>query len=209
MKSYGPRPLIRITTEQTIVSRQIDIINEAFQFNEIILVCGEEAERVMNNTPNTIIKVHNENFESTNVVRSLALGLRACTTNRVLIMYGDLLFNYETLVNARFEESCLFIDEANLFSKDSAGCTFNESNIAEHMLYELPHKWVQIAFFTHKELDLLRSVVWNREKDKLFGFEAINEVINRNGILKYQSPKNMRIIDIDSSKDLQNIKSVL
>ena len=42
MKSYGPKCLIDLTPNQTILDRQLEIINNTFKRTEIILVCGFE-----------------------------------------------------------------------------------------------------------------------------------------------------------------------
>lgn len=209
MKSHGPRPLVRITHELNLITHQLNVIKEALPNPEIILVCGHDGDRVMNNTPTDIIKVHNEFYETNNVVRSIGLGLRASTCDRALLIYGDLVFNYETLTNAKFDESSIFIDKSGLCSEDGVGCTFDDNDVAEQIMYDIPNKWAQIAYLTGRELYLLKTIAWNREKDRWFGFEALNEIIEKKGILKYQSPKNMKITDIDSSKDLLNIKSIL
>ena len=209
MKSYGPRSLIKVTPEMNLVTHQINTIKESMRDTEIILVCGHEADKVMNNTPNDIVKIHNEFYDTTNISRSMALGLRAATTDRILFVYGDLMFNQETLANADFEESSVWIDKFGLFEKDEVGCTLNENDSIEYMLYDLPNKWAQILYLANKELTLFRNIVWNREKDKLFGFEIINEIIDKNGTFIKESPKNMKIKDIDSSKDLQHISTIL
>lgn len=209
MKSHGPRPLLRITNELNLITHQLNVIREAVPLNEIVLVCGHQAEKVMNNTPNDIVKIHNENYETTNVLRSIGLGLRACTTDRILIIYGDLLFNQEALSNAQLEESSVFIDRYGLLNSDSVGCTYDENLVVEQLLYDLPNKWAQIMFVTNRELSLLKNIAWDRDKDRLFGFEAVNEIINKNGRFVAQSPKNMKIVDIDSSKDLAYIKEII
>lgn len=211
MKSHGPRPLIRICNEKNLLNHQIEIINQALPNNEIILVAGYEADKVMNNCPPGIIRIQNENYDTTNVVRSMSLGLRAATTDRVLFIYGDLVFNLETLDNAKLEESCIFVepDNTNLFSADGVGCTLDKDSKVEYMLYDLEHKWVEIMFLTDKELSMFKNAIWNREKDKLFGFEPINSIIHKGASIKGHSPKNMKVIDIDSVKDLNNIKNVL
>ena len=103
MRSYGPKPLIRINQEKTIVQNQIEIIKNNFVNPEIILVCGFEADKVMKNTPTDIIKIENESYEKTNVLRSIGMGLRAATSERVLIVYGDLVFNDEAIKNLKLE----------------------------------------------------------------------------------------------------------
>ena len=73
MRSYGPKSLIKITPEKNIVENQIEIINDNFTNHEIILVCGFEADKLMNNTPKNLIKIENENnqlsFSECNVIK--------------------------------------------------------------------------------------------------------------------------------------------
>jgi len=139
----------------------------------------------------------------------LSLGLRAATSDNVLVVYGDLVFNRDTLLNAEFNQSTVLIDDSQMFSKDAVGCTINADNNVEQFLYDLPNKWAQIAYLQGKELSLLKQAAWNRDKDRLFGFEILNEVVLKHGVIKSESPKNMKIIDIDCSKDLTHIKKVL
>ena len=93
MRSYGPKALISLNLDQNIIQRQIEIIKNNFTNYEIILVVGFEAEKLMRNTPEFLVKVENESYERNNVVRSIGMGLRATTTDKVLIIYGDLVFN--------------------------------------------------------------------------------------------------------------------
>jgi len=209
MKSHGPRSLIKVADDTNLIKYQSDTIVSAIPNNEIILVCGCEADRVMNHAPASIICVENERFDSTNIVRSMAIGLRAATSDKILFIYGDLIFNHDTLKNAKFEESSVFIDKEDFFDKSGVGCTINEKNNVEHMLYGLPNLWAQMVFLTGRELSIFKNIVWNREKEKLFGFEVLNELIDRRGTLKAQSPKNMKVADIDCTKDLLNIKKIL
>ena len=59
MKAYGPKPLIKIGN-QSIISRQIEILKSCFYCPEIVVVSGYESCKVMNNLPRNIVKVENE-----------------------------------------------------------------------------------------------------------------------------------------------------
>lgn len=209
MRSFGPRPLLKITPEKNLLEHQIDIIQQRFSSSSIVLVCGHEAEKVMGAAPRDIIKVENEKYTENNIVRSLSIGLRCCSADKVVFIYGDLLFNAETFMNAKLDRSTLILDTAKLFSNDSVGCTFDTNGIAEQVLYELPNKWAQIAMFTGKELELLKGIVWNRTRDRWFGWEAVNAVINKGGKLYCEKVEGMKAMDIDCSKDLKNIGLVI
>ena len=206
MKTYGPKALIEINN-QTIIQNQLKIINDTFPHCRIILVCGFQAEKLMNNTPNNIIKVENSSYEESNVVRSIGVGLRATITDNVVIIYGDLIFNKAAL-NIRFDESSLITDQSSSMSQEEVGCIVNEG-IVESMCYDLPLKWGQIMYLNGKELRLMKEYCYNKNNSKMFGFEAINYVIGLGGKFKVATPSNAYIIDIDTSKDIEKAKELL
>jgi choline kinase len=206
MKTYGPKTLISINGT-TIIDNQLRIINRIFRNYRVVLVCGFQAEKLMNSTPEEIIKVENPNFEDTNVVRSIGVGLRATVSQHVLIVYGDLVFNNNAL-NAKFDESCLILDQSQSMSNEEVGCITN-NNIVESLCYDLPQKWGQIVYLQGKELTLMKQYCYNRVFGKTFGFEAINEVINMGGVFKSIAPKNSYIIDVDTSKDIEKARNLL
>jgi len=203
MRSYGPKPLLKLTSTLDIITNQLNIINNVFTNKEIILVAGFEAVKVFNRTDNYIIKIENERYETTNVVRSLGMGLRAATTDNVVIIHGDLVFNQAFLNQCVFgEHSTMVIDRPDgCMSDEEVGCTIFNSKI-EHFCYNLKPKWTQVAFFTKKELKLLQNIAWNKEKERLFHFEALNEIINRGGKFQPLQITTGNVVDVDSSKDL-------
>lgn len=200
MKSYGPKPLLKIKNK-SLISRQIDILKNSFHNPEIILVCGFEANNVMDNTPKSIIKIENENYDSTNVSRSIAMGLRASTRDKVLVVYGDLVFNKETFNDVNLEATSLFIDKSGLMTKDEVGCNISSEKV-QYLIPDIENKWAQIVYLKGKELDIFTSCVYDRGNDNKFGFEIINKCIELGARFETLSPKNMKVTDVDTSKDL-------
>ncbi len=207
MKSYGPKPLIKIG-DQSLIRRQIEILKDCFYSPEIVLVSGHESCKVMNSTPNNIIKIENENYEKTNVSRSIALGLRACTRDKVLVVYGDLLFNKDTFKNVSLKSSCLFIDKSGYMTKDEVGCNISNKKI-QYLIPDIENKWAQIMYLKGRELQLFSKNVYNRDNDTKFGFEILNKCIEAGANFDTLSPNNMRVTDIDTSKDLLIAKKIL
>jgi len=162
----------------------------------------------MNNTPKNLIKIENENYENTNVVRSIGLGLRAATSENVLVIYGDLVFNEETIKNLKPQCSSLIIDNSSTMKDDEVGCNIS-NNYVEQMLPDIENKWAQIAFLIGDELEMFKKICWNRDKSHYFGFEAMNEIIEKGGKFKSLSPQGMKITDVDSSKDLATAREIL
>lgn len=205
MKSYGPKPLLHIN-DKSLIDHQLDVIGQKIRVPyEVILVAGYEASRVFKNTPHNIIKVENEFYQETNVVRSIGLGLHACTTENVLLIYGDLVFNPQTL-DVQFDHSWLLTN--TYMPENEVGCTTDEGYVV-NLSYDLPIKWSQIGYFTKKEFKLLQNTCHKRENDQFFGFEIINNIISHGGKFLNISPTESKINDMDSSKDLQTINNII
>lgn len=201
MKSYGPKSLIKLNNHLTLLEYQVKLIRKQFENPTIIVVAGHEFQRVMSHSPSDIIYIENERHATTNVVKSIGLGLRATLTNRVLILYGDLICNTAALKVSLNNESLVFIDTSDTMTENEVGCIIN-NNYVEHMLYDLPNKWAQIVYLTGKELALFRELAEHPEYERWYGFEALNHIIANNGKLKAVKPKNIKANDIDTSKDL-------
>ena len=207
MKSYGCKSLLRINGEH-LIDLQLETISKSVKSYDIILVTGFDSERLMYNTPEHIIKIENENYYSTNVARSIAMGMRATKDNEhILIIFGDLLFNTEALENIDLSRSCIVISED--MEESEVGCNISNKDNLEYMMFDLSNKWGHILYLTGKELRLFKKLIYNKQHDKKFCFEIINEVINQGGKFKCIIHDDIRIIDIDTSKDLQKAQELI
>lgn len=201
MKSYGCKSLLTIKNEK-LIDIQIKNIKKTIDKYEIILITGFDSDRLMNQSPPDIIKIENEKYYENNVSRSISMGLRATKENdHVLIIFGDILFNESAIKHINFSESCIIM--SNNMSDNEVGCNINDKKYLEYMMFDLPNKWGHIIYLTSKELSLFKKIIWGKQTDKKFCFEIINEVINQGGKFKCIQDKNIKVIDIDTSKDLQ------
>lgn len=207
MKSYGPKPLIQIKNNTTIIDNQLKLFHRVMPKANIILVAGFEAERLMNSTPNELVKVENEKYVETNVVRSIGMGLRACRQD-VLIVYGDLVFNEHALRAIDYNHSSILVGNEIMGDKE-VGCIVNSRGGVENMMYDLPVKWGQMGFFKGRELKLLKKFCWDSVCSTRFGFEAINHIISNGGKITGCYDKKARVIDIDTNKDLERVGTVI
>lgn len=208
MKSFGSRSLLDIHNE-LLVNYQYRILKEEYPNSDIILVTGFESDKVMNKAHSGFIKIENERYNDTNILRSIAIGLRAAIYENVLIVYGDLIFNNETF-DFPINKSSILYDSYGYMIGSQIGCTILDNNL-ENMFYNLNNKWAQITFLTGRELKLMKQIAYDRGREKLFGFEACNEILNKGGTLDCHSPKNMKIMDVDSYKDIdvEKIKDII
>lgn len=205
MKIYGPKSLVQINDKETILSRQIDLVNKCFKRNEIILVGGFQHEKLVNKISSKVKLIFNKDYEKTNVLHSIGLALNKVSTEKVLIIYGDLVFNQDCILLPFNKESAVVV--SSTMKSDEVGCISNE-DMLENIFYKLPNKWAQIAFFTGLELTLLKELAKNPANNMWFGFEAINDIITSGGTFKTFCPENARAVDIDSSYDLKLMESI-
>jgi len=209
MKSRGPKPLIKINPNTSILQNQVLNIQDTFSNHQIVLVCGFEADKVMNESPDDLIKIENVFYEDTNVAKSIGIALRAISSaERVLIIYGDLVFDEKALQVLDYSCSSIFT-VGNFIGEEEVGCVVNKQGNLEHMMYDLPDKWSQISYFEGTELNFLKQIVWNKSNSRLFGFEVINKIIEKGGKFKCEYNKNIKVIDVDTSKDIQKARQII
>lgn len=204
MKMYGPKSLVKLDNNHTILSRQIALIQKCFRHNEIIVVGGFQYDKLEKKT-NGAKLVFNGNFETTNVLDSILTGIAAATSDKVLVIYGDLVFNEQCLNLPFYKESAIVV--CDTMKEEEVGCIYHH-NVLENVFYRLPNKWAQITFFTGRELQLLKNLNHVPNANMWFGFEAINYIINHGGVFNILKPENGYAVDIDTSSDLKQIAKI-
>ena len=211
MKSYGAKSLIDLPSGKKLIDLQIERIHAVLSTPQIVVVTGHEHNKVaayLNKNHKHVEVVFNPDFKTTNVVRSIGLGLEQVKYKRVITMNGDLVFNTETLSVPIGNESSLFIDPNSTMHGDEVGCTV-DAHYVEYLMYDLPQKWAQIAYLCGEELSTFKMLCSLPNYHTRFTFEALNQIILLGGKFKAMSHKDSKIIDIDTSKDLDRIGSIL
>ena len=206
MKSYGPKSLIRLTKE-SVLERQIRIITKIIDNVNFIVVTGFECDKLMESCPDYFIKLENENYKITNVSRSISIALRAVKTERVLIIYGDLVFNERALSKMDYSRSCTSARN-DAFRQSEVGCIIDTNGHLTNMMYDLDTKWSQIIYLDGKELSLFKKISQEKKSKKMFGFEILNKVIDCGGKIKCIVDDSIEVIDIDTSKDLLRANNI-
>jgi choline kinase len=208
MKSYGPKPLIELSNRQTILSRQLKILDKYYPDAEVIIVVGFECEQIIRQLPRYVKVVENENYEETNVARSIGMGLRAANSNNnALIVYGDLVFNGNAIKTVVGGESVVVVDNSKRMSDEEVGVATVDGRVT-HFNYGLSTKWAQIVFLTGKELEIFRNISTAEHARKWYGFEVLNGVMAGGGKLRTTEPRRMKVVEIDSSRDIEAARRI-
>jgi choline kinase len=201
MKSYGPKCLLKANQKETILEKTVSNIKREYPYSDIIVVVGFESEKVIKSLPNFVRIVENQNYEKTNIVESLRIGINASAHNNVLIIYGDLIFNVYSIREITSSGTCVVFDSKNRFKEEEVGLTIVENKVTT-FAYGLPNKWSQIAYLEDGAFEMLKTLCADKRKNRLYLFELFNIIIENGFVMRAEEPKGMTIREIDSLKDL-------
>ncbi len=204
MKSYGPKALVNIYDETTLIERQIELIWATYPKAEIFIVVGFEADKIRSKLKEYPVRfIMNPVHESTNVLYSISLAIQATITKEVLVVYGDLIFNENAIRNLR-GSSRVVVEEDGMMKKSEVGlCTQDKSVV--NFSFGLEKKWAQILYLEGKELDIFKFICLKKESSQWMGYEGLNYVLDNGGKIEAIKQKSMKIFEIDSARDLEKI----
>lgn len=201
MKSFGPKALIELDHQQTLLGRQLRILKGRFPGADVVVVVGFEGERIVRSLPEGVRVVENENYTDTNVARSLGLALRASSCEAALLVYGDLVFTTAVFAAVPSEGSWVLVDNKGQFGDLEVGCVVQDGMVT-NFSYGLPKKWAQVAMLAGRELTLFRAAVSAAHRKRLFGFEILNKVIDAGGDFTAIEPPRLKMVEVDASHDI-------
>tara|TARA_R110002153_G_C13164845_1_gene483458 strand:- start:204 stop:773 length:570 start_codon:yes stop_codon:yes gene_type:complete len=183
----------------------MDTLNSLFVHPNILVGVGIESQRVFKRFSGEVICIENQLYETTGSFETFRLLVNASVDDSILMLHGDLYFDNKILESADFSKSFIVEDTSGNIGEREVGITSINSK-ASILSYGLKKKWAQIAFFTGKELSMLRQICAKiREESKsLLTFEIINSIINKGGAFRVHKPDDGFIIEIDCMKDINN-----
>ncbi len=201
MKSHGPKCLLNFRNT-SILERQLGILHNIYPQAQMIVVVGFQADNIYKCIQNDRVRfIENERYDDTNVVHSIGLGIRAATEANIAIVYGDLIFNSIAIKNLSGNESFIITENSAYMNSTEIGVTIEQNKIC-HFAYSLVPKWGQVLYIAHKDKLLFKSLVCDRNNERLYGFEILNQMLDNGTPLEQRSHASMIIMDIDEIKDL-------
>jgi choline kinase len=176
---------------------------------EIVVVGGFEYGKLQSelwgNFP--VRLVCNPTYEKTNVTQSISVGWDACLPGPLLIMHGDLVFNKSALQNLIQPYSTMLVAGDQLESTEVG--IGHQDGIVTTLSYALQDKWGQMVYMRPPELELFQTIIRNqRMSSQWFLYETLNRVINNGGQFQVYKPNDLKIVDVDRSKDLEKAQQV-
>lgn len=202
-----PKSLIEFQGN-SIIDRQMHTIWQVYPKADIIVVGGYQINKLRKHlAPYPVRLIYNSDFDHTNVLHSISLGLLASISNNVMLMYGDLILDEHCLPkDLTVGSSKILVDSHDSFDDDEAGVIVSENKITS-LSFGLTSKWAQIAYLTGTELELFKEICYDESTVRWFGYEGLNEVINRSGNFE-ASFTTGKIVEIDQQEDLEKAASL-
>lgn len=204
MRSFGPKSLFKDMNGKYLIQHQINAIKSAIPNCEIILITGYESDKVAKRRPKAIRIVENQNYETTNEVEDIRLGLNNAMNSNILLIPSD-AFLTSSVLNNIHSDTCIMTSEEK--PKYEIGATVVNNKVTILSLEIKKVKWCSILYFEEPYTDILYNFVSNKENSKLFLFEAINFILNKYEINNFALKCPDSLICVDSSKELRKIGS--
>lgn len=199
MKGVGAKCLLEIGG-QSLIQRQLNILWDTYPKADIFVSIGFQAERIRKHLKDYPVRfIYNPIFEATNVVFSIGLALQACNTHNILVIYGDLIYNKESV--AEITSGYSKILAVNSFKEEEVGF-IEHKGVVTNLAFGLPNKWGHMVFLRDRELELFRQTCYNPDSAKWFGYEALNDVINQDGHIEVYRAAGANVLEIDNPQDL-------
>jgi len=141
--------------------------------------------------------IENEGWKDTTNVRSLCLGLRATTSDNVLVINGDLFFGEYIFTKFDFNSTSVLVTTE--FGQSEVGVV-DENETAQHFSYGLEKKWSQIAYIKNGDIECLEAFCFQPKNWTKCLFEALNFMILNNVKISTRKTPDF-VCDIDNKKD--------
>jgi choline kinase len=197
-----PKATVRLLN-QTIIERQLDLLQSRFPSAPILVVGGYKADYLRNILPRSIQFIQNESYHQNNVAFSIHLAIKRMETEEALVVYGDLVFDDDFVWNICIEQSSVLVGSA-VNRRYEVGVNVVDGK-AVHFSHGTKPKWCHVAYFAENEANLFSEFAAKRPR--LFGFEIMNFILDVGGSFKVNEAEGL--VEVDEPDDVRRAKRLL
>lgn len=170
---------MKISNRKTLLERQIFVLNKLCPKANIIVVNGFKYKKTRILLKYSKLEIiENTEIEKTNCLYSIALAIKSLNLqDNLMIIPGNSYFKDNIFNKFDNKKSQLWLTR----EPQELGCVVNNNRI-QNVMWTLPNYWSNIGFFQGEEFIALREMIQNNTMvEKLFLFEAINQIIDDGG----------------------------
>lgn len=200
-RGYKNIPLTLINEYETLIDRQINIINNNYKDSEIIIISGFEHEKLIDHIflkeYKNVRIAENQNYKHTNTLDGWRIGLNLCISQNIYIIHGDRIFDDTCISHKNSKNTHTIIHDINK-NNYNLGLLFDNEKFI-NMSYGLPNVWSEIFFINQKDFDITKQLINEYKKRKIYNIESfINEL-----------SKNIKILVVNKKqKDIKTLKEI-
>lgn len=178
-RGYKNIPLTQINNDETLIDKQINIIDSNYKNYEIIIVSGFEHDKIINHIHNsgyTNVRIaENKDYKSSNAFDGWRFALNIALTEDTYIIHGDRLFN-DSFIKANIRETHTFIHDLDKNNYD-LGISVKDKMFV-NMSYGLPNVWSEIFFINKSDFNLIRSIANQYKQRKIYNIECFLNILS-------------------------------
>jgi len=207
MKSYGPRCLMKIRKEETVLDRQLSILGSVYANARTIVTTGFESDKVVKQYGGKLSLVEHQYYTHNNEGDEARLAINNSVADHALIICGHILFNQQAIRHIDLNESGIVIDSRGHLDEGTISVNHTEEHVT-NILYgkEFKSKWSNIVYLTGKELKMFREIVQKEQCYRHFLHEIINSVIQSGGAMRVYNDPDAQLASINSYVDYLEIQ---
>jgi NDP-sugar pyrophosphorylase family protein len=205
MKSIGPKCLLKLNNEKSVIDYQIQKAKSRYPNAHISVLTGFESDRVKkhiaNNRYRSINIVYDKNYSLYNQTHAILTAIENLDNiSNLLIIGSGVLFKQYPAIKSSSNSTIFYLDQP----KDNFSIGTLDM-IDQYLFYGLPNIWSECVFFGSDAIKELSSLNKNMFK-QLYLFETINQLIERKISFDNKVVQKNQVFKVASHKDLIRAK---
>jgi len=217
-----PKCLVNISEEETILSRQLDILRRN-KITDVLITTGPFEDKIKEHVAErfpdiNVMYVRNCLYDKTNYIYSMGLLDKQLIDEDILLLHGDLVFEEKVMkkiLETKYDNAVLVNRVLDLPEKDFKGRVIGDEikeisiDIFDDNCYFLIplYKFKKIDF--EKWLDKI-SMYINENEVNVYAENALNELLEAGNIsLRSVYFEDEMCLEVDDLKDLDKVKSLI
>lgn len=207
MKSIGSKSLLKIKNGQYIIQHQIEQLLQIHKKINITVATGFDNDKIIKaieGYPRTNV-MYNSEYHNTNFGKCLELYLsNSSHVDNLFIINSGILFKPKTFLAQYFK------DQSKIFILDKPKVNFDigcgVANKIEYLFYDLPQIWSECAFLNKQALNVLSSIISQKNISQMYIFEILNQLISSDIIFEKHILPKKNFLKISTMKDINRAR---
>lgn len=182
LKSKPAIGTLNINSHYPVLDCQVSAILSIFPHADIINVVGHDINRVIRFRPKNVRLVENVYYKQTGEMEDIRIGFNCTTSDSVLIINNNILFNSDTLKQLKLNTSCMLIGNKNV-KKDKIGLT-HLNYWAENIAFGIGNLIYNFVYLRQPEITMMQRYAMAKNRKHSYLFEGLNDILRNGGSLR-------------------------